>query len=476
MTRADLRTPLERNAGRAASTSAEVADYLCLLAATSDEASLHTLGHSHRGQPLLGLQCGGLDAAKPRLLLVGSHHGGSEPAGGEALLVIARELLLGELRPLLGGFTVMVVPNVNPDGRDGDTAQNANRINLNRDYGLLSQPESLAMNQLLLRWRPRVVLDAHESAALKQRTLGRQGYLTDFECQFDIANHPAIEPRVQADTQALLLPLLDEVRAAGLRAQRYVREISSIRKPLTHGGVSLGRFRNKAGLYGALSFLLETPMPPKDAAYPSFRDINLRVAKQVLCMRAFLRVLAGQRYRLASAASMNGGPGAGTPIVLHARYLPAAGKRVRWVPMRRYPGLESIALPFADHSRLRADCSVDLPVAYVITRYTETLGPLLRQHGIDWSVIAQARVAMGSVPWLGEWDTAGGSPDIEYRRGALTLPPGALHVPVAQANGRLLPLLLEPAAPSAWFHYPKYRRLLVAGEHPVWRMERERLE
>ena len=180
------------------STSTEILAYLTRLAAGTTRARCLTLGHSVRGQALVALHCGQPTPGALRVLLVGSHHGGSEPAGGEALLMIARDLLYGDLGALLDRFEFMLVPNANPDGRDAGSARNANEVNLNRDYGVLSQPETQALNALLLAWRPHIVLDAHESAALKRNTLGVEGYLTDFDCQLDIANHPASTAAQQA--------------------------------------------------------------------------------------------------------------------------------------------------------------------------------------------------------------------------------------------------------------------------------------
>ena len=52
---------------------------------------------------------------RPVVLLVGLQHG-NEPAGGEAMLALARELAVGPLKPLLDRITVVIVPRANPDG------------------------------------------------------------------------------------------------------------------------------------------------------------------------------------------------------------------------------------------------------------------------------------------------------------------------------------------------------------------------
>ena len=458
-----LATPLERSGAAEISSAAAIGQCLIELAAASEGSRLLTLGYSVRGQPLLGLEFANGERPLPRILLVGSHHGGSEPAGGEALLAIARSLAQGSLAGLRDLFDVLIVPDANPDGRDAGTARNANGVNLNRDYVLLSQPETRALNGLLQRWRPQVVLDAHESASFKQHTLGKEGYLTDFECQFDIANHPAIATEQQALSATLLNHLLAAVRERGLPAQRYIREITSIRRPLTHGGYSISRFRNKAALYGALSFLLETPMPPKDGAYASHQDLETRTAKQQLCIETFLHVMAREVGCLGDERHWQP-PRAGAAIALSARYVPAGPERIEWLRMRRYPDLDFIDVPFADRRWLKAETLSPLPAAYFLTHHTPAFASALLAHGLVAETLerplrCEVLSTMAQPPAV-TWGLFRG----QTRSETLSLEAGSLKFSTAQPFGRLLPVLLEFASPSSLFQYPTYRRLVTTDE------------
>ena len=160
MTAAGIATPLESAGYTRISSSAEIEDFLARLAASATHARHEIWGRSADGRPLSALVCPARQEPALTVLLVGSHHGGSEPAGGEALLVLARSLLHGPLAPLLDRHTVIIVPNANPDGRDNTSNRNGAGVNLNRDYAWLSQPESRALNAGVLRYRPDVVLDA----------------------------------------------------------------------------------------------------------------------------------------------------------------------------------------------------------------------------------------------------------------------------------------------------------------------------
>lgn len=422
-----------------------MAAYLELLARTRARAKLETWGHSAAGAPLLALSCGATDPARLEVLLVGSHHGGSEPAGGEALLMIARSLLAGELAPLLERLQVIVLPNANPDGRDRDQSRNAAGVNLNRDYALLSQPETQAINAALTRHRPQVVLDAHESAALKRKTLWREGYLTEFEAQLDFANNPVIGPELQRYcADEVLAPLCARIADDGLPAQRYIQEILSTGQALTHGGVTIARFRNKAGVLGALSFLLETRLDPKHGEYPSFRNIAVRVAKQYTCLRAFLRHVAASAEAIA-AMTRRSVPRPGAPVVLDAVYGPVAQPATCHVPLRRTADGARILHPFADHRALNPALPHILPTAYLVTADTARFAELFARHGLGFEVLDHATTVMAAPLAPGRR-----APVVQHAAA------GSLRVPVAQADGLLLPLLLEPASSSNVYACSEY--------------------
>lgn len=455
-------TPLEVSNFRRISRSSEVDDYLVRLAQADPGASLETWGHSHRGQPLRLLRCGapaGLDAGnRPKVLLVGSQHGGSEPAGCEALLMLARSVLLGDLAPLRARLDILILPNANPDGLDEDSKRNARGVNLNRDHVLLSQPETRALHAALRAHRPAVVLDAHESAALKRRTLWREGYLTEFEAQFDTGNHPTIPSARRAySEQHVLAPWCDNVSDSGLPAARYIREILSTTQALTHGGVTIRGLRNSAGLLGSLSFLLETRLDPKDGQYPTFRNIAVRVAKQYACMREFLALLVARADTIHALGGFPAAPSPGQEIILGADYVPVEHAPIAHVPLRRASDGERVLVAFADHRRLAAHPPLALPAAYLVTRHAREVGELLARHGLGFETLESSLQRVSSV-------AAPASAVVIPQR--LAVAAGTLRVPTTQADGLLVPLLLEARSTCCLFAHAEYAELVGDASLP----------
>lgn len=455
-----LTTPLTAHGCTRLSSSGEMRAFLSRLVACTAEARLWPLGFSAGGRPLTALHLRALrdDAPLLRVLLVGSQHGASEAAGGEALLELARLLSAGELSALRAHIEFVIHADANPDGRDADSSRNAEDININRDFVLLTQPETRALDRLLLEFAPHVVLDAHESAVLKRQSLARQGYMTDFETQFDCGNNPAIPDALRGFMEDVMLPaLLQRVSARGVRATRYIREITSLSQALTHGGLTVRKFRNRAAVGGALAFLLETRRDPQDGVYDSFRNIAVRSAKQLLAQRVFVDLLAEMRAPILKLLTSHAA--SREAVVLDACYVPTAADAMLRVPLRAIADGALADFEFADHRRVVAGAPVALAARYWITAHHATFARLLDAHGFAHRRLdAALRRAVLVQPVAGAAHTWP-APHQAQR----WLAAGTLEVPVSGARARLLPLLLEPLSGSSVFRYAAFAGLLPAG-------------
>ncbi len=466
-----LPTPIEVARHQRISTSAEMSAYLDALVTQAPTASVpvlarkERLGTSVRGQAIeaLVLRAPGAGSGRRlRVLMVGSLHGAAEPAGGEALLELARDFVAGDLRPLLDDLDLVLIPNANPDGRDLKHRSNANMMNLNADFVRLSQPETVALRQALTRYAPDAVLDAHESAVLKRQTLAREGYLTDFDAQFEIANNPAVPAALRAYALSELLPpLLARVSAGGLPAHRYIGEITSTAQPITNGGLTARNFRNTAGLTGALSVLVETKLDSRDDAWPTYRNIAVRVRRQRLCLESFVREVHDQRAAIAVRTATARADLAREALTLYAAYAPDPTHPRVTLPLRR---LDTRALEdhvFDDHRRVVTTDTIAFPPALAITAHTARMRALLDRHGIAYRVLARPEptpvLAARFAPVAGDMGPVAMAD--EHRR-VLDLPTGSLLVDLRQPAGRIAALLLDPRATSSVFRYPDYAGLV----------------
>jgi hypothetical protein len=460
-------TPLERAQFTRFSTSAEINAYLNALAAETDLVEAEIWGYSVLGQAITALKFADPQShvdvsSRLRMVIVGSQHGASEAAGGEALLVLARQLLHPQMRPFLHAMDVYLLPNANPDGRDSGSSKNTNGINLNRDYVLLSQPESLALDAALARIRPHVVLDAHESAALKRRTLGVEGYMTEFEAQLDFANNPAVAQRVQAFCENdMMTPLLEHIRAGGLPVQRYIKEIHSIRQALTHGSFTAQGLRNKAGICGALSFLLETKMDPRDGTYSSYRNIQVRRSKQLYCIHHFLSHVA--RLSAPIVRLLDSTAALPDHCVLNAEFVEHPHEPKTRLPLRRVDTQEIAEIEFVNHRHTRLHAPIRRPVCYFVTKHVALFEDLLRRHALAIERISRPEAVNVTALHITEWGEDVDDPiEVRERPVVLELQTGWLRVSLDQPRGLLLPQLLEPQSVSSYFRHERFHAMTHA--------------
>lgn len=141
---------------------------------TVGKVSVHLLGRSVRGRPILAYELG--DPLSRRHALVVGYVHGDERAG----LAIVRELRARA--KAISGVDLWVVPTTNPDGGAANTRQNARGVDLNRNFpagwrrlprgtfysgtGPLSEPESKIAHALIRRLKPDVSIWYHQHAQL----------------------------------------------------------------------------------------------------------------------------------------------------------------------------------------------------------------------------------------------------------------------------------------------------------------------
>lgn len=148
-----------------------------------------TIGRSVQGRRIEAVGLGGLDAVRA-VLVVGCIHG-NESAG----IAITRRL---QAATAPSGTAMWIVPSLNPDGVAAGTRQNANGVDLNRNFpwhwrplgahgdpqysgtSPLSEPEARAARRLIVRLRPQITIWFHQPAALVDMSGGNPDIERDF--------------------------------------------------------------------------------------------------------------------------------------------------------------------------------------------------------------------------------------------------------------------------------------------------------
>jgi murein peptide amidase A len=140
------------------------------------------VGRSARGRAIVAHVLGAATAQR-RVLLVGCIHG-NECAGQRILAAL-------EHRPVRTGVQLWLVPSMNPDGEAADTRQNADGVDLNRNFPYQwragggatyyagprpsSEPETRAAMRLIEQIKPAVTIWYHQHEDLVDMAGGDRG-------------------------------------------------------------------------------------------------------------------------------------------------------------------------------------------------------------------------------------------------------------------------------------------------------------
>ncbi len=216
--------------GRSAFTSnAELAEFLRQLSTHSApgvQLAVLPAGNSQNGRPMHAVLAAqgqditpaGLDAqGRPTVLIVAGQQGNA-PASTEAVLALLQELGDGGLlQPLLAHINILLVPRANPDGFETGQASTASGADLRHDHLSLKTPEAQALARLINIYRPSVVVDAGEFAAVEP-TQARFAAVRANDIGVQYAQTPnAHELVTKAAREWFYTPLAQRLSDAGLR-------------------------------------------------------------------------------------------------------------------------------------------------------------------------------------------------------------------------------------------------------------------
>ena len=257
---------------------------------TATDVTVVSLGNSQRGEPIEALAftrpaatTAAAPARRPSVVILAGQHG-DEPAGTEALIVIAQELASGRLAGVLDHLDVVILPRANPDGAAAFTRGTADGTDLNRDHVLLKTPEARAIARLLVDFAPIVVLDLHEYP-VSPEFAAKFGGVQPFDALLQYATAPNIAPFVtKAAEEWFRQPLVATLRSAGLSVDWYSTvSADPADRSLAMGGVGAQIGRNASGLRNAVSLLVETRGGGMGRV-----DLKRRVQTQIVAVKSVL--------------------------------------------------------------------------------------------------------------------------------------------------------------------------------------------
>jgi hypothetical protein len=522
----DLRTRAETSNYEDTSTYADVERIVNGLAA-SPFVHLESFGTTEEGRALPLLVISEPKVATPEaarrlgrpLVFVQANIHAGEVEGKEAVLMLARRVVDGDLKPLARQLVLLIAPNYNADGNERvdvqrrtaqngpvggvGTRENARGLDLNRDYMKLDSVEARALVGLMSTWDPHVTVDLHTT----------NGSYHGYHLTYAPTLNPNADARLIEFERDTLLPA---VRTAVLDAHQFrtyyygnfapegggARESARV-DPANPGDITWRTFdhrprfgNNYVGLRNRIALLSE--------AY-SYLDFKGRVdvtaafveevwrasakhAKRILALTSAadrtltaLRPPSAKPLELGVDFAIRPLPDPVTILVgdVRPKLNPRSGKEMLQMTEAAIP------VPMRDYGTFAATRTRPLPAGWVIPRAHSESPRLaaaldrLRWHGIrtdtvnadtqmdvDRFVVGELRKAERVFQGHQEARLSG-----TLERARLSVDAGSVVIPARQALARLAFYLLEPDSDDGLVTWNIIGDGLAAGQaFPVYRM------
>ena len=425
------------------------------------------VGRSQQDVPIRALRFS-RGAGLPVVLLIGQQHG-DEPAGAEALLMLARELAQPaktavDLSLVLERIEVIVLPRANPDGAELSRRVASNGIDINRDHLLLRTPEAQALAGLVLQHRPVVVVDAHEHTVIG-RYLQKFGALQRNDLLLQYAMTPNLPAAIgQASEAWFRQPMLAALAAEGLSVEWYYTNPTApgdLR--LSMGGVQPDTSRNVQGLRHSISLLLES----RGVGIGRWH-LERRVHSQLVALRSVLRSAAEHAHELIAlqraADAEVSGLACKAEVVLQAATTPTRRELLMLDPVTGAD--KAVAVQWDSALQLQVLSQRARPCGYWLAGSERAAVNRLRSLGVQVSAI-DAPTNLMSQAWIersrlemARPDVRGSAADaerqivrveVDLRAEPFTAPAGSFYVTLTQPLANLVVAALEPDTQNSWF-------------------------
>lgn len=529
--RPDLQSRAERTGYSETSRYSDVMDFISELQRVSPGVKLETFGRSNEGRalplvilskPAVNSPAEAISTGKPIVFIMANIHAG-EVEGKEASQHLMRDIATGPLAHVLDRMIILVAPIYNADGNEKidinnrtaqngpatgvGTRENAQRLDLNRDFIKLKSPEARGLVEgVFNRWDPHVILDLHTT----------NGSFHGYALTYSPSLNPNTDRRITSYVREKLLADVTRTMRSKhdyriyyygnfVDQQNPFRESSPEDKGDPKAWATFDnrpRFgTNYAGLRNRVAILSE--------AY-SYLDFKARVDVTDKFVRAVLQYVSdhpsdiltlvreADRHAIEKGTTQGNESGFGVSFELAPSPKPVeilVGSVTREIDARtnkpRFKATkEARPVKMTEFGEFRPTARLNPPQAYILKQGQRDIVDMLLAHGVtveelkEESALDVERYLVKDVSraqrvFQGQKEV---KLTVEAEQGRETFPAGSFIVPVHQAKAALVFYLLEPQSDdglATWnyfdeeldkaskdgspVHFPVYRLARIPG-------------
>ncbi len=429
---------------------------------------LGSVGETQKGRDQLSVLLTNQNSSesnKLRVAILGCIHG-NEPISTDGLLLLIYRLTEEtQYTALLDHLEILVVPDVNADGRESDQRNTANGIDLNRDLTSLDAPESRNIKMAINHFDPQVVLDFHEfnphRSDFKELS---DCYSIGYDAMFLYTGNLNVDPSIRRMIgEDFIRPTKSYLR----KNNREVTDYATTRRRgkqilLNMGGTASRSSATNYALQNRISLLMEIR-----GVTEGNRSVKRRMETSFLCASSYLKIADGLRSQIRKtidSANKRSIDGTGNIVVkskpsirkMPFLFVDECANMHKTIEFRAYYNGEQT--PIITRNR---------PGAYLIFPCSKKVKDVLSISGLTWSQVTGPQEMDVQLYKL----TSEGS--FELKTNKMEIPKDAVVIDAFQPMGNTLSDLIEPEGNNSIY---SNGQLKTKNETlPVYRISREQL-
>lgn len=432
----DLITTPEKTNYVKTSTHAEVMAFIKAIQGKSENAAVFSMGTSKEGKeiPVVILSSDKIKTAaeakasgKPVIYIQGNIHAG-EVEGKEVLLMLTREILLGDKKHLLNNQIILFAPIYNTDSNDKmekgrrpsqedsplevGLRENSQGLDLNRDGMKMEAIETQALfKSVLLPWDPQVFVDLHTTNGTwhAYSLTWAPGYLSSgHSATYDFVNNkmlPEITSTIKSKYDLNLGPFGDYYVREGWPPKnfytynhhpRYLVNQFGLRNRMSILSEAFAHERFYQRIHSTYRFVSEI-LEYTNAHAKEIVEINQRAeAETIASIQEGMGTKKGVRFKMVPLKKLDGFI---TYDYIQKQKEDGTVENVRTGKIAKYNDVTY-------HARFEPTIESTVPSGYIIPARFANLAENLRQHGVNVETLGKSITITGEVFMIEKFEKA----------------------------------------------------------------------
>lgn len=468
-------TPLEQSEYTRLTTHSELTAYVQSVTDAVPFINTEVMAASHGGKPIpaLFISTGSKSksgAPKLNVLIFAQQHG-NEPSGKEGALMLLRDFADGLLNDLLNNVSVILVPQVNPDGSDLNQRRNGMGVDLNRNHLILTEPEAIGLHALYNKYNPEATLDVHEYSPYGP-TWKEYGFREDHDETFGTMTNINTSDELRTMQKKEFLPFIASyLTERGFSFSEYNVGGPPNKERIRNSTVDINDGRQSFGILGSFSMILEGKN-----GRDSIDNIRRRAEGQCAAMTGYITFVSHNVDAVRkSVVRAKKEVQQRKNVAIQMEHTGEATQ-----PQRYYAyatGRETTLVIDNYHTKVESRLAVQQPKGYLIPQSDSLLVELLNKHAMTYKrytpkpyeTIFQYIPEYGATTVFEEFELPVTSAKREKTK---TIAADQYYfVPVEQRKSTMMTLAFEPQSMINLLQYEKFAYLMKGKIWPILRVE-----